>query len=135
MDRPGVRVPRNSSHSAIRAGPRTSPGSSHAPPGLAGDAPLTPPAGARFASPARSAQPFGKLADDLDDDVVRRIADGHHDRVLVRRRLLEGRELAVEQRHRHEVLVPRRHARADQVSRAFQVGERHVGTSPMMMSR
>jgi hypothetical protein len=54
-------------------------------------------------------------------------ADTDHDRMLIRRRLLQGRELAAEQGHRHEMLVPRRHAPADVAVRSFEVNQRYVG--------
>ena len=62
-------------------------------------------------------------------------ADIDGDRMFVRRRLLQRRKLAVEQRHRHEMLVPRGHAPVDEIVRAFEVDQRHVRRSPMMMSR
>ena len=55
-------------------------------------------------------------ANDLMGDVGRLAADIGNDRVLVRRRLLQGRELAVEQGDRHEVLVPCDHALVDQLA-------------------
>ncbi len=56
-----------------------------------------------------------QLAHDLAGDLRRSAADINGDGVLVGRRFLQARELAVEQANGHEVLVPRGHAPADKV--------------------
>ena len=53
--------------------------------------------------------------------------DIDHDRPLVGAGLLQGRELAVEQAERHEVLVPRRHPLMDQLARTLQVDQPDFG--------
>src|SRR5580704_16353179 len=63
--------------------------------------------------------PLLELMHDLGDDLGWPAAGIDDDRMLVRRRLLQCRKLAVEQGHRHEVLVPRGHAPADEVVRSF----------------
>ncbi len=54
-------------------------------------------------------------------------SDRDHDRVFVRLRLFERRELAVEQRGWHEVPVACRQPARDQVSLAFEIDDLDVG--------
>src|SRR5579883_2229967 len=68
-----------------------------------------------------------ELAEDLGDNLVGRAADIDHDRPLVGTRLLERRELAVEQADRHEMLVPRRHPLVDQLPGPPEIDQAHLG--------
>ena len=68
---------------------------------------------------ASAALPLFKLAHDFVDDLGWSAADVDGDRMLIRRGFLQRRKLAVEQGHRHEVLVPSRHAPVDEVVRTF----------------
>ena len=72
------------------------------------------------------ALPLFQLLHDLFNDFCWPIADIDRDRMLIRRRLLQCCELAVEQRNRHEVPVPRRHTPMDQISRSVKVDQRHI---------
>ena len=58
---------------------------------------------------------FLQLTDDLAHNLDRLAADIDGDRVLVRRRLLKSRELAIEQGCGHEVLVPCGQSPADEI--------------------
>src|SRR6185312_5131982 len=81
----------------------------------------------RFIASA-AAVPFLQFTHDLAGDLSRPAADIDRDRMLIRSRFLQGRELAVEQRDRHEVPVPCNHAAADEVIRSFEVDQRHSRT-------
>ena len=50
---------------------------------------------------------FLQVTDDLGHNLERLAADIDGDRMLIRCRLLQGGELAIEEGDRHEVLVPR----------------------------
>src|SRR5262245_10510887 len=65
--------------------------------------------------------------DDLLDDLARMRNDRDHDCMFVRLRLLKARELAVEQRGRHEVRVARRESPRDQVPIALEIDEADIG--------
>ena len=75
---------------------------------------------------ASPALPLLQLTHDLRDDLGWPAADVDGERMLVWRRLLQRRKLAVEQGHRHEVLMPRSHALVDEVVRSFEVDQRYV---------
>jgi hypothetical protein len=62
---------------------------------------------------ASAALPFFKLAHDFVDDLGWPAANVDGDRKLIWRGFLQRRKLTVEQSHRHEVLVPSRHASMD----------------------
>ena len=63
------------------------------------------------------------------DDRIGRLRDRHHDRMLVLARLLQRRELAVQQRRRHEVVLSYCHPLGDQRLRALQIHQHHVGSA------
>src|SRR5262245_26170385 len=54
-------------------------------------------------------------------------SDRDYDRVFVRARPFERRELAVEQRGRHETPVACRHPTRDQIALALEIDYAHVG--------
>lgn len=68
---------------------------------------------------ASAALALFQLTHDFADDLAWSAADIDRDRMFIWRGFLQRRKLAVEQGHRHEVLVPGRHARADEVVRTF----------------
>src|SRR5665213_1024563 len=63
---------------------------------------------------------------DLGDNLGGPFADINRYRMFIRRRLLQGRELAVEQRHRHEVLVSRCHTPTDKIVRPLEVDQGYI---------
>jgi hypothetical protein len=60
-----------------------------------------------------------QLTHDSANDLAWAAANVDRDRMLIWRGFLQYRKLAVEQFHRHKVLVPGRHARVDEVVRTF----------------
>src|SRR6185437_15917762 len=73
-----------------------------------------------------AALPLLELMHNLGSDLGRPAAHVDDDRMLIRCWFLQCRKLAIEQGHRHEVLVARGHAPADEVVRSFEVDQRHV---------
>src|SRR5579864_756505 len=67
-----------------------------------------------------------ELFDDGRDNVTGMRLDRNHDRTFVRLRLLQRRELAVEQRRRHEMIVTGGNATRDQVAPALEKNDAHV---------
>src|SRR5262245_15103644 len=74
----------------------------------------------------RRACVFAKSLDDLLHDLARMRNDRDHDRVLVRPRLFQCRELAVEQRGGHEMPIACRQPPCDQVPRALQIDDADI---------
>src|SRR6202050_3287536 len=64
--------------------------------------------------------------DDIIDDLARMRRDGDDDRALVRGRFFQRRELAVQQRRRHEMIVARGNAPPDQLAVAFEKNQPYV---------
>jgi hypothetical protein len=67
--------------------------------------------------------PRGAISEGIDQPT------GDEDRVLVRRGLLQCCKLAVEQRNRHEVLVPCDHTPADKLVRSFEIDQHDVAAA------
>src|SRR4029077_2455476 len=67
-----------------------------------------------------------ELFDNGIDDAAGMRRDRNRDRQLRRRRLLQRRELAVEERGRHEVIVTGGDAPRDQFAVAFEEDEAHI---------
>src|SRR5262249_36198497 len=60
-------------------------------------------------------------------DLARMRSNRNHDRMLIRLRRFEGRELAVEQGRWHEMPVARRQPTRDQIPPAFEIDDADVG--------
>jgi len=64
---------------------------------------------------------FLQLTDDLGNDFERLGADIDCDRAFIRCWRLQGRKLAIEQPHGHEVLLPRGQSPVDEIVRSLEV--------------
>src|SRR5262249_59842475 len=93
-------------------------------PGLLGK--RAPGSGGNLRRRRRLAQPL----DDLLDDFARMRNDRDHHRMFVRLRLLEARELAVEQRGGDEVRVACRQAPRDHVPIALEIDKANTRARP-----